>query len=294
VELTQGSISGGGTGIGVEIACSFAVAGAPTIAISGRTEKTLLAAKTVIEASFPPTKVLTFVADSTDENAVNAAFQAVGHVDILVNNAGFMAELVPVSASEPANWWKAFEVNVLGAYLVTRAFLKVAAPKDAVLINLISAAAQLSPYPDYSSYQASKLAGTKFFEVVAVENPSIRVTNVHPGVIETLIGRKSLDAGAPFPIDEGEAHPLTAPSYVAGIEHLYCSSYHADAYFLLVSLPADFLVWAASPEAAFLRGKFVWCNWDVEELMARAKEIEEGNALTLGLNGWPHLDYTSR
>ena len=61
-----------------------------------------------------------------------------------------------------------------------------------------------------------------------------------------------------------------------------------------VSLPADFVVWAASPEAEFLQGKLVWSNWDVKELMARAKEIQEGNEMTLGLLGWPYLDYTSK
>jgi len=197
------------------------VAHASTIAISGRTEKTLLATKKAVESSFPETKVLTFVADSTDEKAVDAAFQTVGHVDVLVNNAGFMAELVPVSESEPANWWKAFEVNVLGGYLVTRAFLRAAAPKDAVLINLTTGAAHLSSYPNYSSYQASKLAGTKFFEGVAVENPGIRVLSVHPGVVETLMGRKGLDAGSPFPIDEGESlvfaisFPILLPVFCA-------------------------------------------------------------------------------
>lgn len=175
---------------------------------------TFLATKKAVESSFPDTKVLTFVADSTDEKAVDAAFQAVGQVDVLVNNAGFMAELVTVSESEPANWWKAFEVNVLGAYVVTRAFLRVAAAEDAVLINLTTAAAHLSFFPTYSSYQASKLAGTKFFEGVAVENPGIRVLNLHPGVVETLMGRKSLDAGAPFPVDEGGsfAFPLPVPN----------------------------------------------------------------------------------
>lgn len=197
------------------------MAHASTIAISGRTEKTLLATKKAVESSFPETKVLIFVADSTDEKAVDAAFQTVGHVDVLVNNAGFMAELVPVSESEPANWWKAFEVNVLGGYIVTRAFLRVAAPKDAVLINVTTAAAHLSCFPTYSSYQASKLAGTKFFEGVAVENPGIRVMNVHPGVVETSMGRKSLDAGAPFPIDEGESlvfaisFPILLPVFCA-------------------------------------------------------------------------------
>jgi hypothetical protein len=31
----------------------------------------------------------------------------------------------------------------------------------------------------------------------------------------------------------------------------------------------------------------VWVNWDVDELKARAKEIEEGSLLTLSLDGLP-------
>ncbi len=55
----------------------------------------------------------------------------------------------------------------------------------------------------------------------------------------------------------------------------------------LVSLPADFLVWAASDDAVFLRNKFVSANWDVDELKARKEEIANGLELTLGLNGFP-------
>jgi hypothetical protein len=58
----------------------------------------------------------------------------------------------------------------------------------------------------------------------------------------------------------------------------------------LVSLPASFNVWLASPEARFLRGKFLWANWDVDELKAKAKEIEEGTQLSIGLVGWPFED----
>jgi hypothetical protein len=32
------------------------------------------------------------------------------------------------------------------------------------------------------------------------------------------------------------------------------------------NLPGHFAVWAASPEAQFLHGRFVWCNWDITEL----------------------------
>ena len=56
---------------------------------------------------------------------------------------------------------------------------------------------------------------------------------------------------------------------------------------VIVNLPASFMVWAASKEAKFLNGRFVWANWDVDELKAAAAEIEEGNKFTTGLLGWP-------
>lgn len=55
----------------------------------------------------------------------------------------------------------------------------------------------------------------------------------------------------------------------------------------LVSLPASFGVWLASPEAKFLKSKFLWSNWDVDELKARSKEIEAGQQFNIGLVGWP-------
>lgn len=55
--------------------------------------------------------------------------------------------------------------------------------------------------------------------------------------------------------------------------------------YLTVELPAHFLVWLASGEASFLRNKFVWANYDVEELMARAEEIKTSFLLRVSLNG---------
>jgi hypothetical protein len=57
--------------------------------------------------------------------------------------------------------------------------------------------------------------------------------------------------------------------------------------FSVVSLPANFNVWLASPESRFLKGKFLWSNWDVDELKARAEEIESTTQLSIGLGGWP-------
>ena len=68
-----------------------------------------------------------------------------------------------------------------------------------------------------------------------------------------------------------------------------CVVYH-EADIDLVSLPASFNVWLASPEARFLKGKFLWANWDVDELKARAKELETSTQLSIGLVGWPFGD----
>ena len=60
--------------------------------------------------------------------------------------------------------------------------------------------------------------------------------------------------------------------------------------FDLVSLPASFNVWLTSPEARFLKGKFLWANWDVDELKAQAKELEASTRLNISLGGWPFQD----
>ncbi len=52
-------------------------------------------------------------------------------------------------------------------------------------------------------------------------------------------------------------------------------------------MPAHFCVWLASGEADFLKGKFVYANWDVDELKQRAKEIvADPHLLTITLGGW--------
>lgn len=56
------------------------------------------------------------------------------------------------------------------------------------------------------------------------------------------------------------------------------------------SLPADFMVWAASEEAQFLRGKYVFANWDVNEMKEQAERIRNTGALTMTLQGWPFAD----
>ena len=196
-------VTGGGAGIGFATARAFAAAGASTVAISGRTEKTLLSAQKDIESAHKGVRVLTFVADITDQKAVDAAFASVGKVDVLVHNAGYLPHLVPITQSGIQDWWSGFEINVKGAFIVTQAFLKVAA-SDATIVDLTTGMVHLPAFPRYSAYQSSKIAELRFFDSVQLENPDLHVVHVHPGVVVTDMGKKGLDAGVDFPLDDGK------------------------------------------------------------------------------------------
>lgn len=48
------------------------------------------------------------------------------------------------------------------------------------------------------------------------------------------------------------------------------------------------MVWLASREAEFLKGRFLWANWDVEELKQKAEIYKKDpTLLTVSLLGWP-------
>ncbi|KAL2845025.1 putative NADP(+)-dependent dehydrogenase [Aspergillus pseudoustus] len=252
-------ITGGGIGIGVEVTRAFAKAGAPVIGILGRTEAALVETKAKVEAEFRATKVVVLQADLLDEGAVTRALrgfsEAEGLIDVFVHNAGYLPDFEVVRDADVDGWWRSYEVNVKGSLIAAKAFLPLAAP-NAVLIASGSAASALV-VPKASAYVSAKFAESRFFEFVQVENPHIRVHNIHPGTIATRMMDKTRAAGYEFPEDD-------------------------------VSLPAAFTVWVASPEAAFTKGKYLWCNWDVEELREQRERILETDYLTIGyINGWP-------
>ncbi len=168
-------------------------------------------------------------------------------------------------------------MNVKGTLHVTQAFLRIAAP-DAVLIG-VGTGATAMVFPNFSAYLSSKFAESKIFELVQVENPNIRVHNVHPGGIKTQMVDKIEAAGLmAVPLDDRELRI-----------YQFSPRWKSNANSCLIekaSLPGAFIVWTASPEGAFTKGKFIWCNWDVDELRGQAERMKETNYLTLGLDGW--------
>lgn len=54
----------------------------------------------------------------------------------------------------------------------------------------------------------------------------------------------------------------------------------------LASLSAHMAVWLSTPAAAFLHGRFVWANWDVEELMGMKDRIlADPGFMKIGVSG---------
>ncbi|KAM0246097.1 hypothetical protein ACHAQJ_010333 [Trichoderma viride] len=250
-------ITGGGTGIGAAIALAFAQSGASNIALLGRTEATLLKSKQAVDATYPETTVHIITADVANEASVRAALDkyasGVGKkLDVLVANAGVFPDHGTILDSDASSWWSGFEINIRGQFNLVRAFVPLA-EKNATLINVTTSVLQFPFVPGTSGYHASKVAALKIFDYLHYENPELRVLQFHPGVVQTSMSQKSFDMGIPKP-------ELDDPS-----------------------LPGAFAVWCASPESDSLRGKFLWANWDVEEL--KAKQLE--GQLTLGLLGWP-------
>jgi NAD(P)-dependent dehydrogenase (short-subunit alcohol dehydrogenase family) len=201
-------ISGGGSGIGPRIANAFAASGATKIVIIGRTESSLLSTKKEIESKHPGVTVLTFVADIVDQAAVNKAFAVTkkefGPIDILVGNAGYLPDIVPVSSASVDEFFKGFEINVKGNFILSQAFLANAS-ENPTLIHVSSGGAHVpATHPGMGAYAASKLAAAKMSEYFHLENPNFRVINVHPGVLPSAMNDKSTAAGLILQFDDGE------------------------------------------------------------------------------------------
>ena len=192
-------ITGGGSGIGLAITKSVAQAGASHIVILGRrTEVLAKAAAIVHELVGNKIRVHTISADVSNKEQVERAFSQIKSniekpLDILILNAGFYSGIRPLGIETVEEWQTVFNINVLGPYLISTAFISAAAT-GATIINVSSAIAHLDPFPGFVSYAATKLAGSKIMQYVQQENPEMHVVDVHPGQVrETNMASKATE-----------------------------------------------------------------------------------------------------
>ena len=193
-------ITGGGTGIGAQIALSFAKAGASFIGLIGRREDKLVSSTAAISAASPDTKVSYATANILNATELDAAFKKFhdefGEINVLVSNAGFASKITDMLSAELDDWWMGLEVNVKGTFNTIRSFMRHAAPNP-ILLNITSGIGHLPVIPGVSSYASSKIANAKLVEYAGSEIPGLHVVNVQPGVIETDLNSLApgLDSG---------------------------------------------------------------------------------------------------
>ncbi|GME65724.1 hypothetical protein GTA08_BOTSDO04818 [Neofusicoccum parvum] len=255
-QLTQAGkvaiVTGAGRGIGKGIALAFARAGAQGIVLVSRTQKNVDAVRDAVKKENGAVEVLAIAADVSNEQDVERLFATAQAkfpvIHTLVNNAGVLTSGFDVIGKvAPSTWWADFEVNMKGTFLVTSGFLKAFGAQQKTIINLGSDSTLLPS--GLSSYFSTKIGMVKLTEFIAAENPEIVAYSINPGIVPT---DAVLDDFLPFAKDTAD-------------------------------LSGGLCVYLAAKRPAYLNGRQIYVNWDVQELEARAKEIVDSDKLKMKL-----------
>ncbi len=248
-------VTGGGRGIGADTARELAAAGM-RVAVAART-------RAEVEAVAQETGGLALEVDVSDEASVRRMVEdterGVGTLDLLVNNAGIAGswDAGPIwEDGEAGDWWRVFEINVLGAYLCCRSVLRgMVMRRSGRIVNIGSGGGSLPVTPGRTgttAYGPSKAALHRFGEVLAgqVQPHGVAVFTVSPGLVRT-----ALTAG--FGDDAPWTPPALAPKLIRSL---------------------------ASGRADRLTGRYIHAEHDdIENLIANAEKIVENDLNSIRL-----------
>ncbi len=178
-------VTGGGRGIGASIARALAGDGW-SVVVCARSRGEIDAVGAEIGG-----RAVTM--DVSSQESVEAAFAEIGAVDLLVANAG-------VGSSD--DWWRTFEINVLGVHLCCQAGLAAGVSR----IVITGSGAAYLPGASDTSYTSSKAAVCRYAETLnnAVDIP---VFVISPGLVRT-------EMTSSFPDDAPWTPPELAPELV--------------------------------------------------------------------------------
>ncbi|WP_298859691.1 SDR family oxidoreductase [uncultured Sulfitobacter sp.] len=256
-------IAGASRGIGQATAIAFAEAGAKAVYITARTEGSLKETQALVHAANPDTRCSYSICDVTIAAEVEASVAdcvaKFGGIDAADANAGYLGPWVKIGESDPAGWWRNWEVNLQGSYHVIRFTLPhliKSAKKHAAegksgghLILLSSIGAQVL-MPGASDYQTSKHAINRLCEFVQSDHgdDGIKCVAIHPGGVATDLGLNMPEAMQEYLVDSPD-------------------------------LAACFAVWVCSGKADWAKGRYLSANWDVSELLNMKDEILQSDLL---------------
>jgi NAD(P)-dependent dehydrogenase (short-subunit alcohol dehydrogenase family) len=223
-------ITGGTSGLGLESAKRLALGGAEIVITARSDAKGQAAVKEVIEyveqqkeGSLPPPAVSYRLLDMDDLSKVKEAanWKDLPKIDVLMNNAGIMA--VPTQQLTVDGFERQIQSNHLGHFILTKLLFPKLTP-NARIINMSSSGHMFTApkgldldyfwkgepgYSGWKSYGQSKLANILFTNELQRRSDAaglgLTCVSVHPGVVDTGLGRNLLSDDTKEKLKRGEA-----------------------------------------------------------------------------------------
>lgn len=197
-------VTGAGQGIGKAIALAFAREGARVV-LAARTLENLEACA----SRMPEGASLVVPTDLTDEAAIQSLVERTlaefGTIDILVNNSGVAGPTKACEEVSREEWVTCFDVNVTGAFLMTKHVIPTMKAKRRGRILNISSMSGKRPLPNRTPYTASKMAIIGLTRTLAFElgEYGVTVNAVCPGAtsgprIDSVIENMARSFGVTF------------------------------------------------------------------------------------------------
>jgi NADP-dependent 3-hydroxy acid dehydrogenase YdfG len=203
-------ITGASSGIGAGIARELGKAGARLALGARRTDRLEALAQEI--GGQGGREVLVRRLDVTDRADVaafaDAARARFGRVDVIVNNAGIMP-LSLMASLKVEEWDRMVDVNIKGVLHGIAAVLpEMTARGSGHIVNIASIGA-LSVVPTAAVYCATKYAVRAISDGLRQENERLRVTCIHPGVVESELADSITDPVAAKAMESYRAIALT-------------------------------------------------------------------------------------
>lgn len=256
---------------------AYAKAGASGIAISSRTmadlDKLEAEIKNIAQERGNDVAVLKSVTDVQSSSSVqdleSAVRQNFGRVDVVIANAGIISSYIeppsntpshraqsnlPVGIIEDPDWARVLDINLQGTWRISKAFLPLLqetsdGPKTIIASTSMAAHNTQSGFCPIA-YNISKLAICRLIEHIHNDHGEngVRAYAMHPGAVVT-------------------------PQTVGHEGEMWGQVLNDD-----IGLAGAWCVWLSHgvESKEWLSGRFVSCNWDVEELVGMRGVLEEG------------------
>ena len=234
-------ITGGTRGIGVAAARLFTAEGGTVVAVARDATHGESAIAGIPRASFLAVDVRS---GADCERVVTETLGTHSRLDVLINNAGVIYRNRTVEQTTDEEWDTTFDINVKGAFLMSRSALQALRDGGGNIVNVASYVG-LVGFAGAAAYAASKAALVNLTRTMALDHAreGVRVNCVCPGSVDTEMIRSAWRAhGNPIEAERlwGEKHPLgriATPEEVARTMLFLASD---DASFITgAALPVD-------------------------------------------------------